>query len=335
MCWVRSTVLMKITIANWRQTILCLVQHQAVHTGLADGLGNSNYCCFTLPQPFPRSYLAAGRNYEDYLAHFLLSFFSNCLCLDPKPVAPDPAPLCSIYGSLLHGCLFLGYQQQSIWQRCQHPSLPLSTVGDINSHQLVGFGPFWAGLFFTASKQDFQGFQERQTFAHIGKNKIIKQVVLNWPENIPAQPQTGFASLCCIDDKGKICRAICSLKVGSLASSELLEYTENWFFPKIADGEFLCHLYSSHARWLLLAWRRKSAKERTNKSVTKYGSVVLFQQHQHLAVSEATTIFRFIPVFLSSHCPYCWDHSQTRSKQSLPAETLRSFKVNQLNLSAL
>lgn len=107
--------------------------------------------------------------------------------------------------------MFLGYQRQSIGQQCQHPTLPLSTVGDINPHQLVGFGHFWAGLFFRASKQDFQGFQERQTFAHIGKkNKLRKQVVLNWPENIPAQPQTGFASLCCIDDKGKICRAICS-----------------------------------------------------------------------------------------------------------------------------
>jgi len=47
--------------------------------------------------------------------------------------------------------------------------------------------------------------------------------------------------------------------------------------------------------------------------VTKYGSVVLFQQCQHLAISAAIITLGFIPMFQSSHCPYCWVHPQTRS----------------------
>jgi len=92
--------------------------------------------------------------------------------LDPKPLVPDLASLSSLYSSLLHGCLFLGYQQQSIWQERQHPSLPMNTVDDINAHQLVGYGPFWAGLFSIASKQDFHGFQKRQGSALLGKKNL-------------------------------------------------------------------------------------------------------------------------------------------------------------------
>lgn len=110
-------------------------------------------------------------NYNESLGHFLPSFLPTCSGLDLKPLAPDPASLCSLHGSLLHSCLFLGYQQQSIWQEFQYPALPVNTEGDRNAHQLVGFGPFRAGLFFTASKQDFHGFQVRQGFAYIGKNK--------------------------------------------------------------------------------------------------------------------------------------------------------------------
>lgn len=82
-------------------------------------------------------------DYKESLGHSLPSFLPTCPGLDPKPLAPDSASLCSLYGSLLHGCRVLGYQQQSIWQECQHPSLPVNTVGNINAHQSIGFGPFW------------------------------------------------------------------------------------------------------------------------------------------------------------------------------------------------
>lgn len=59
MCWVRSTALMKITIAVWRWAILCPVQRQAIMflfiQPLLDGLGNNSYWRFTLPQPSPKS----------------------------------------------------------------------------------------------------------------------------------------------------------------------------------------------------------------------------------------------------------------------------------------
>lgn len=60
MCWVRSTALMKITIAVWRWAILRLVQHQAIMfvfiQALLDGLGQQQLLAFYSPTAIPQKH---------------------------------------------------------------------------------------------------------------------------------------------------------------------------------------------------------------------------------------------------------------------------------------
>lgn len=47
----------------------------------------------------------------------------------------------------------------------------MNTASGINVLQFIGFGPLWARLLSTTSREDCHAFQEREGFAHIGKNK--------------------------------------------------------------------------------------------------------------------------------------------------------------------
>lgn len=188
-CWVRSTVLMKITIAFWRRAILCLVQCQTVHTRPAWRTWQQQLLVFYSPTTIPQETLSCWKKFgpvgtkwmsKSKLQRIFGSLFD---LLPPDLLRFGPKTSCS-WPCLPVFTLWQATSRLPVFRlpATEHlagvpASIPPPEYSRWHKCSPVGwFWTFWAGLFSMASQQDFHGFQERQGFAHIGKNKWIKQL---------------------------------------------------------------------------------------------------------------------------------------------------------------